>query len=193
MSIAKLNIWVSDVGDPCGTFKGGSEHGGIQIFDCKGILEWPCGHYLAPDGNWQPVPNGKYENLPFKCGHLEVEVPPGCYWILAGYESKGVRFFHLNYTTHVGIVQVGCHETACVKLFNPTVRLCWDWVWFGLRMLSLPRSQAVLRLDKVEELGRLARELLQPLAVNPIEPVIEKILDDVFEKAKRGVEKQVKE
>jgi hypothetical protein len=190
MGIAKINIWVSDVGDPCGTFKGGSECGGMHIFDCKGILEWPCGRYLAPDGTWQPVPGGKYESLPFQCGHLEVEVPPGCYWILAGYETKASYIYHLNYTTHVGIVQVGCNETACVKLFNPSIRLCWNWAWFGFRMLSLPRSQPVLRYDKVEQLGRLAKELLQPLSVSPIDEAVEKTLENIFEAAQRGNEEK---
>src|SRR5579859_3428216 len=124
MGIAKLNVWVSDVADACGTWPG---NGGITILDCKGILEWPCGRYLDPTGEWRLVPNGKYENLPFRCGHLEVELPPGCYWAIAGYVSPGAGFIHLNYTTHVGIAEVGCDQTACIKLFNPSVRLCWNW------------------------------------------------------------------
>jgi hypothetical protein len=104
MGTGKLNIWVSDVANPCGTWQGG---GKITIFDCDGILEWPCGRYMAPDGSWQPVPGGKYKDLPFKCGHLEVEVPPGCYWAVAGQVNPGTGWIHLNYTTHVGIVGVG--------------------------------------------------------------------------------------
>src|SRR4030066_2032834 len=110
MGIAKINIWLSGVADPCGTLKGDEK---VTVFDCKGILEWSCGRYML-GGRWVPVPGGKYFNLPAKCGHLEVEVPPGCYWITAGgvYPSPGL--LHFNYATHVGIVQVGCDETACV-------------------------------------------------------------------------------
>ena len=61
MGLSKLNIWVSDVADPCGTWPGG---GYMTIFDCKGILKWPCGRYLNPDGKWEDVPNGVYKDLP---------------------------------------------------------------------------------------------------------------------------------
>jgi hypothetical protein len=185
MGVAKLNIFVSDVADPCGTWNGG---GRMTIFDCKGILNWPCGRYRAPDGTWQPVPNGHYENLPFRCGHLEVEVPPGCYWAVAGYASPGPKWIHLNYTTHVGIVGVRCDETACVKLYNPTVRLCWDWFWIGLRMLTLPRSEPPLDPEKVKRLEELANDLLREIPAHPIEAVIERTFDSIFEAAKAGKE-----
>ena len=189
MGIAKLNIWVSDVANPCGTWNGG---GNVTVFDCAGILEWPCGRYLAPDGTWQPVPGGKYKHLPFKCGHLEVEVPPGCYWTLAGYVSPGPTWIHLNYTTHVGIAEVGCGETACVKLYNPTLKLCWNWFWIGLRRLTLARSQPPIRPDKVEQLEKLVNEILRDVPDHPAESVIKRTFDDLFEAAKGGEDRKEK-
>lgn len=134
----------------------------MTVLDCKGILEWPCGRYLGPEGNWVPVPNGLYANLPFTCGHLEVEVPPGCYWVIAGYVSKNPGFIHLNYTTHVGIVEVGCDQTACVKLYNPTLRLCWNWFLVGLRMLS---QRGQLHPEQVAEAEKVVERLLQQVHV----------------------------
>lgn len=177
MGIGKLNIWVSDVANPCGTWDGAGQ---MTIFDCKGILEWPCGRYLAPDGNWKTVPNGLYKDLPFRCGHLQVEVPPGCYWVIAGYVSPG-KFIHLNYTTHVGIVQVGCDETACVKIYNPTIRLCWDWFWVGLRILA---KRGQIDIEGVKQIEALAEKLLKDAPRQPVERVIERAFEDLIEVAK---------
>jgi len=177
MGVGKLNIWISDVADPCGTWDGGGQ---VTVFDCKGILQWPCGRFLAPDGRWQPVPNGRYQDLPFRCGHLEVEVPPGCYWVIAGYVSSPGTYIHLNYTTHVGIVQVNCDETACVKVYNPTTRLCWDWFRVGLRMLTVKRSPAVLDPKKVAQVEELVEELLRDFPRVPIEETIEKMFAELI-------------
>lgn len=168
MGLAKLNIWVSDVADPCGTWKG---TGSMSVLDCKGILDWPCGRYLNPDGKWQPVPNGKYQNLPFKCGHLEVELPPGCYWVIAGYTGVNPGFIHLNGTTHVGIVEVGCDQDACVKLFNPTARLCWNWFKAGLQFLAATPKGGVDQ-KRIDELEKNVEALLKDAPRLPIEEVI---------------------
>jgi hypothetical protein len=181
MGVARLNIWVSDIADACGTFRGG---GTMTIFDCKGILEWPCGRFLTPEGDWKEVPNGTYRDLPFRCGHLEVELPPGCYWVVAGYVSPPGPHIHLNYTTHVGIVEVGCDQTACVKLFNPTIRLCWDWFLIGLRMLA-QTGQGGIDPTRVDELEGTVEELLRAAPRLPIERTIERVFEDLVESTKR--------
>lgn len=181
MGIAKLNIWVSDVAEPCGTWEGG---GNMTIFDCKGILEWPCGRFLNPDGKWQVVPGGHYKDLPFKCGHLEVEVPPGCYWVIAGYVSQG-KYIHLNYTTHVGIVEVGCDDTACVKIYNPSIRLCWDWFWVGLRMLEAS-GQVRLDTERMNVIEKSVNDLLKDAPRLPAERVIEGVFDDLVKSTKKS-------
>lgn len=182
MGLARLNVWVSDVADPCGTFKGG---GTMTILDCDGVLAWPCGRFLNPDGKWEPVPGGEYRGLPFRCGHLEVELPPGCYWVTAGYVGQpGGGFIHFNYTTHVGIVQVGCDETACVKLYNPTIRLCWNWFFAGLKALSAVRGSGITaaQVRQVEEVGR---RVLAKAPVLPMEETLEQVLDELVKPPKR--------
>ena len=169
MGIGKINIWLSAVADPCGTLKGNEI---VTILDCKGILEWPCGRYLAGE-QWVPVPGGKYHNLPAKCGHLQVEVPPGTYWIMAGGVYEYGKLIHPNYATHVGIVVVGCDETACVKLYNPSVRLCWDWAMIGLKGLVTANPELKALADQVGELEKLGERILEGAKVQkqPIEEI----------------------
>jgi hypothetical protein len=180
MGVGRLNIWVSDVADPCGTWSG---EGTVTILDCDGVLRWPCGRFQTRDGQWQRIDT--YANLPFSCGHLEVEVPPGCYWVIAGYVSPTGNFIHLNYTTHAGIVQVGCDETACVKVYNPTLRLCWDWFRTGLRMLAIERSPAPIQPDRVKEIERLVEEVMRDVPRQPIEETVEGIFDELVKSAGR--------
>jgi len=183
MGLGRLNIWVSDVSDPCGTWRGG---GTVTVSDCKGVLEWPCGRFMTPDGAWQPVQNGIYKDLPFKCGHLEVELPPGCYWVVAsyaGHQTPGAPWPPLafNYMTHVGITQVGCDETACIKLFNPSLRFCWLGLHGGLQMLAAARGQD----PRIQELESLAEELLRDAPRLPIERMLERAFEDLVDAAKQ--------
>lgn len=182
MGVARINVWVSDVADPCGTWNGG---GTMTVLDCDGVLEWRCGRYLTPDGQWKGVPNGAYKDLPFRCGHLEVEVPPGCYWVVAGYVGPAGRHIHFNYTTHVGIVQVSCDQTACVKLYNPTLRLCWDWFWVGLRAAAAAGPRGAIAAAQVKELEQQAGRLLAKAPKLPIEETLERVLADLTASAKK--------
>ena len=181
MGVGKINIWVSDVDNACGIWDGS---GIITVFDCKGILTWPCGRYQEPNGNWVPVPNGEYKNLPFRCGRLEVEVPPGTYWVTAGSVTANDNFIHLNYATHVGIARVDCSEPTCVTLFNPSVRLCWNWFLIGARMIALS-GKTKITTDKVEELARLGEDLLKDAPHLQIEKNLIAHFENNIEIAKR--------
>ncbi len=60
------------------------------------------------------------------CGHLEVEVPPGCYYIraVAGYNISSDGTFIGNLFTDAAIVTVCCDSHVCVTLFTPSVHRC---------------------------------------------------------------------
>jgi hypothetical protein len=185
MGVGRLNLWVSDVADACSTFRGGTAEGGggITVLDCRGVLQWPCGRYQTPQGEWLPIPNGSYENLPFECGHLEVELPPGCYWAMAGWTAPNPGFIHFNYVTHVGIAEVSCDQVACVKLFNPSARLCWNWALLGLRMLAIHGGVDPNRVEEVADI--VESELLRDAPRLPIEKVLERVFDDLADDARR--------
>lgn len=176
MGVGRLNVWVSDVADPCGTWP---EGGAMTILDCKGILVWPCGRFRTEGTDWKKVPNGRYHNLPFRCGHLEAELPPGCYWVVVGavYPKKG--YIHFNKTTHVGIAQVGCDQSACVKLYNPSLWLCWKWFRTGLHALAeagddLVDPEEIRRLE-----NRVERRILRKIPPDPKDEIFEEILADL--------------
>ncbi len=185
MSTGMINIFVSDVADACGTWSG---NGRATVFDCNGILTWPCGRF-RPGGATalQPVPNGSYRNLPFRCGHLEVEVPPGCYWVVAGSVNPASNFIHLNYTTHVGIVQVGCGEDACVKLYNPTIRLCWNWFLAGLQILAARGGDPAINPEAVRRVEEMVeQEILKNAPGRAVEKEIAGFFQDLARLAKTG-------
>jgi len=134
MGMAKLNVWVSGLDEPC---KVDNRTWYVTIYDCDGnVLEW-CGK--------------KYVVLPAKCGHLEVEVPPGCYYIKAvwGFRLVG-GIYYVNHFTDAAIVQARCNETTCVKLFNPSVHRCGIIYLHAIRDLVKQKAIPVEVAKKAE-------------------------------------------
>jgi len=110
MGMSKLNVFVSGVDDPC-TVDQRTWY--VTIFNCDGSVLEHCGK--------------RYVVLPAPCGHLEVEVPPGCYYIKAVWSFVIVTpnlVYRANHFTDAGIVTVCCDDHACIKLFNPSVHRC---------------------------------------------------------------------
>ena len=111
MGLSKLNVWVSDTDDPCSV---SDRTWYVTIFDCDGnVLQWGGKNYVVMQA-------------PF--GHLEVDVPPGCYYIKAVWSFwllQGPRIaYRVNHFTDAAIVQVCCDQHVCVKLFNPSIHRC---------------------------------------------------------------------
>ncbi len=126
MGMSKLNIWVSEIDDPCGV---SDRTWFVTIYDCDGkVLEW-CGR--------------RYVVIPAKCGHLEIEVPPGCYYIKAvwGFVVVGPGIYRVNHFTDAAIVTACCEQTTCVKLFNPSAHRCGYIYVRALR--DLVKQQAI--------------------------------------------------
>ena len=115
MSTATLNVWITEIGDPCHIIRpNGDETWYVHVLDCDGnVLEW-C--------------DRRYRDIETKCGHAEIEVPPGCYTVMASHsrEGEGVPPFG-NRLTHVQIVRVNCGDHACVTLFSPSLWHCGTW------------------------------------------------------------------
>jgi len=153
MGVARLNIWITGEGDPCGVSTkppdpGDPQQWVVAVWECSGrLLNWPCGE-------------GEYFNLPTRCGHLEIEVPPGCYVVRAAdsmwMTEAGVAGNH--WTDH-GVVTACCEETACVTLFAPSAHHCglgWERV---LRTLIergiVPQDLGGPVLERMQEIVRL--------------------------------------
>jgi len=136
MGMSKLNIWISTMDDPCGV---DDKHlWFVTIYDCDGyVLSWCKKRYIV---------------LPAKCGHLEVEVPPGVYYIKAvwGYSIAGGAYYG-NHFTDAAIVQACCDQTVCVKLFNPSVHRCGPIIIRAMKDLVMQKFTKVELAKKLEE------------------------------------------
>ena len=156
MSTAKLNVWITEIGDPCHIIqppKG--EEWFVHIVDCEGkVLTW-CGR--------------KFRDIPTKCGHAEIEIPPGCYVVFASHsrEGEGVGEFG-NRLTHVQIVRANCGDHVCVTLFSPSLWYCGTWFNAAVR-----QQQAALGRAGVDQ--KTAR-----VALAAVDDLLQKIKPDRF-------------
>jgi hypothetical protein len=160
VSTAKLNIWVTKVGDPCRIDD--SIQWFVHILHCNGeILQW-C--------------NKKYANLPTKCGHLEVEIPPGCYMVVATWSPGAgttVPTSLGNHISHLQIVRANCGDHLCVTLFPPTFHWCGIWWLVALRDAmagtALPREAQPAAKQALDAVEALMKQI-------PADPLAERML-----------------
>jgi len=115
MGMSTLQIWITSEGSPC-TISERDENDNlpwqVAIMHCDGrVLTW-CGR--------------RYVGIPAPCGHVEVQVPPGCYIIRAGegmrVDKKGGLIG--NHMSDHAVVTACCDESVCVTLFAPTIHNC---------------------------------------------------------------------
>jgi len=150
MGLSKLNVFVSGIDDPC-TVDNRTWY--VTIYDCDGNVLQYCGK--------------KYVVLPARCGHLETEVPPGCYRIIAVWGFTVVTpglVYRANHFTDSAIVTVCCEQTACVKLFNPSAHRCGFIYVRALMDLVAQKAIAPDLARGVEEaVDKINRQIGQPV------------------------------
>jgi hypothetical protein len=111
MSVAMANIWITQQGKPCTIENKKTLF--VYFLHCDGrVLEW-CGK--------------RYVGLPAKCGHLQIEIPVGCYIVGAVENPSGIPPLG-NHLTHIAIIRANCGDHVCVTLFNPTLHHCATWL-----------------------------------------------------------------
>ena len=152
MSKANLNVWITNIGDPCHIT---DKEYFVHVFDCGGnVLEW-CGK--------------KYSFIPAKCGHVEIEVPPGCYAIFAGQDPQGVGIPPFgNLLTHVQVVRANCGDHVCITLFSPSLHFCGTW--FGNAVSTLLPGLRGANIDPK----------LATAAVQAVQALLDKVTIDPF-------------
>ena len=134
MSTAKLNVWITNRADACHIDDQNQYY--VHITDCHGKpLVW-C-------NDKKP-----YTFLPAKCGHLEVEIPPGCYTVFASQSSaepKDPKYQPFgNLLTHVQVVRANCGDHVCVTLFAPGIHYCGTWFYEALEA-----NREVFKINKI--------------------------------------------
>ncbi|MGI9174955.1 MAG: hypothetical protein ACR2GR_06520 [Rhodothermales bacterium] len=144
MSIAKLNVWVTKVGNPC---------------DIDDTRQWYI-HVLHCDGRIVRWCDRDYRNIKTECGHAEIEIPPGCYQVVATWSpASGTGELPTtlgNHITHLQVVRVNCGDHACVTLFPPTFHFCGVW-WIvaaqqHAELGRLPADEAKAAIEAVQRL-----------------------------------------
>ncbi len=114
MSTGNLNIWVLKSEKNRCLIEDKIPHF-VYIVDCEGNpLVW-C--------------DKTYVGMEMKCGHLEVTVPPGCYFVGAVRNPGSKKDYPPfgNHLSHLAMVRVNCGDHACVTLFDPTFHHCGTW------------------------------------------------------------------
>lgn len=160
--MAKLCIWITRFGDPCHIDD--KEQYYVYITDCNGkILVW-C--------------DKKYAGLPAKCGHLEVEIPPGCYSVFASHTPGATGPGFGNRLTHIQVVRANCGDRVCVTLYAPTLSKCGSWFAYAVET-----QIAGLRAARIDpELANAAVKAVRALVAKlPPDPVAENMLKAVEE------------
>lgn len=155
MGTAHLNVWLADREHPCRI-----DDAYVENEDADNESGERFFHVLHCDGSILSWCGEKYFSLPMKCGHAEVEVPPGCYMVCANHgrgHAEGDRPISLgNKISHIAFVRVNCGDHACVTLFQPTLPHCGHWFRIALqehvaegRVDRRAGDQALQALDRV--------------------------------------------
>ena len=171
MSTAKLNIWITKLGEPCRIDD--KTQWFVHILHCNGeILQW-C--------------DKRYANLPTRCGHLEVEIPPGCYMVVATWSpgaTGNVPTSLGNHLSHVQIIRAECDDHLCVTLFTPTFHQCGVWWTVAAReaLAVLPREAQPAAKQALEAMDAL-NKLIPP---DPLTQEMLKIEQEPRPKVKKG-------
>ena len=191
MSTAILNTWITNIGDPC-TISNVSPVRGydwkVAVLHCDGrVLNWSEGRYrFHRDDRWTKIPNHVrpedpkkerghwYENILTRDGHVEIEVPPGCYVLVASLHNwvQHGKLFG-NWVTDHAIVQACCDKDVCATLYAPSVWRC-----------GLPLLDMVLPL--LAEHGVVGRDVAAR-AVEALRPVLEALEPGEFEGQEQAV------
>lgn len=159
MSMATVDVWITDTGDPCRIT---TREFSVYVLECNGkVLKW-C--------------NRTYSNLRTKCGHLELEIPPGCYIVGAvlspSAPDSGTSLG--NHLTHIAVVRVNCREHVCVTLFDSSLHVCGTWIGAAINThVANPRVRRELGAEAIGAMQNAAVAVEKMLKFLPADPIAE--------------------
>jgi hypothetical protein len=175
MGTGKLNIWISEIQQPC---KMSQHNWWITIFDCSGeVLEWPKNH--------------KYLYIPAPASHLEVELPPGTYRIMAtgpiwfDRQALGHLLARYNLFTDSSIVHINCGKDTCVTLYPPSYHRCGSFLVEATKVLLnnkvIPREAAN---NLIEAIHKVKEYLPKPTQIDETEEFLDELIARIAEQEK---------
>ncbi len=199
MSTATLNIWITNLGEPCtiANDPGLPEPWVVAVSHCDGrVLNWSEGRYrYHREDSWIPIglhtpPGGVagywYDSIATRDGHVEIEVPPGCYSVRASMHTwfyNGVLFG--NWATDHAIVQASCAQEVCATLYAPSGHACGIPL-FEFVIPLLVRN-GVIDQEQGERAIQALREIFMPQAASRFERAEFETLRRAFEQMDKKI------
>jgi hypothetical protein len=201
MSVTTLNVWITNLGDPCSIANdvgaGIPYHWSVALAHCNGrVLNWSEGRYrLHHDDPWIPIPSHTpaggatpgwwYEMIPTRDGHVEIEVPPGCYTVVGSMHTWFVDgVLHGNWATDRAVVQACCGKDNCVTLYASSFQPC-NWILFELVLPALIRNKAIGQREGKAAIEAL-RALHKPEELSPFEQGYLEILKRAYDQVDKA-------
>lgn len=186
MGLSKLSIWIRDTAHPCLPYESTGHSWAAAILSC-GLKPL---HFGA-------VKNGLFAlTEPGKAGgrvHGQVEVPPGCYIVVAFSSCK-------NVFTDMAMVQVGCNTEVCVNLITKRLSTCTgqliaalnvaDVLGPGYRPGSAERSK--IPREVISKAIEVLQELNRHMPPDPVLPALPVSIDDLKKMAEKEQAKQAR-
>jgi len=183
MGLSKLSIWVRDTAHPCIPYES-TRHSYIAV-----ILS--C--------NLKPLHFGSVKNGIFRLTHPgkaggniygQVEVPPGCYIVLAFSTCKNVY-------TDMAMVQVGCNTEVCVNLITKRLSTCAGQIITALNIAQVlgpnyrPASPEESKIPSqvIERTISALEELKKYMPPDPVLPALPVSIEDLKEMARKEAAK----
>ncbi|MDJ0841353.1 MAG: hypothetical protein QNK37_32885 [Acidobacteriota bacterium] len=144
MGLSTLNVYVSKMDDPCGI---SDRTWYVTVYDCSGkVFQW-C--------------NRKYVLIPARCGHVQIKLPPGCYYLKAVWGFTVIRpgsAYRVNHFTDAGIVTLCCDSHQCIKLFNPSAHRCG---YIYVRAIRDLVKQKVIKRELAKQTINLLEQVIE--------------------------------
>jgi hypothetical protein len=182
MSTSVLNVWITNLGDPCSIANdlgGGIPYAwSVNVAGCGGLLNWSEGRYRHhKEDPWTGLPERQgpggvvghwYEDIPTLDGHVEIEVPPGTYVIRGSMHTWFVNgVLYGNWATDRAVVYACCGEDVCATLYASSFQPCSILIFEFVIPLLL--RQGVLGKAKAEQVIRAMKTLHEPKEVSQFE------------------------
>jgi hypothetical protein len=204
MSTATLNVYITELGEPCTVT---NRRWVVAVSHCDGtVLNWSEGRYRHRSGDpWTkiephvppstpPLPQGwYYDSIPADNGHVEIEVPPGCYVLRATMHSWFTHgLIYGNWATDHAVVQACCGHDVCVTLYAPTGPQCavplFDFV------IPLLVQQKIVKRDDAQRAIDAMRAVFERAPRSSFEQEQEQWLKMAFQKLmEEGGAKELKQ
>lgn len=181
MSTAVLNLWVTNLGEPCSIASDVSLPNAwvVAVSHCDGrVVNWSEGRFRwRRDDPWISIalhrpPGGTpgfwFDSIPTRDGHVEVELPPGCYVVRATMHSWFVNGrLYGNWATDRAVVQACCGEDTCATLYAPSAPACWIPLFeFVIPLLV---EHGLLKQSQVREAATALNQAMGSEAASPFE------------------------